>query len=112
MREPVVDPLDGLLAAHGRALTAAVGDWSLCAISRSGESWPAAKYHEGALVALRDVRRAAGDRPAAARRLLAEWRRPRARALEMGGDGVAYRAGGVDALGVYLDRVDASDGRP
>lgn len=99
------DPLEEALARHERALGEAAGDASLCALAKSGRSWPAVKYHEGAMVALREIRRSEGDRRKAASHMLDVWRRAQDEALAggMGGDWSAYRAGGIDALSAYLD---------
>lgn len=92
------------LERHRRALQEAAGTTAPCAIGRGGESWPAVKYHEGAVVALREVRRAADDPRARATRLLEVWTgaQREARSAGMGGDWTAYRAGGIDALVSYL----------
>ena len=47
-----------LLEAAAADLSEAAGDLSLCAISKSGESFPAAKYHEGRTAALSALVRA------------------------------------------------------
>lgn len=107
---PASDPgLAEALERHERALTeAAAAAGSLCAIARSGESWPAVKYHEGAVVALRAVRRAGSASRQTASHMLDVWRRAQAEARDAGmaGDWTAYRAGGIDALSAYLDGSD------
>ena len=95
--------LEQRLVAIERELTEAAGGASLCAISRSAGSVPAAKYLEGRMAAIRELRRAL-----AAGRSFAEvvderrdaWRSAFEQAVErsMGPDWHAYRAGGVDEL--------------
>lgn len=90
-------------AAIEQELTAVAGGASLCAISRSAGSVPMAKYLEGRIAALREVRRGVrAGRPLA--EVLPEigdrWRVELGRAEErsMGADWRAYRAGGVDEV--------------
>lgn len=106
-RAPDQDPIDvgraaveRLRAAAEADLAAAAGDLSLCAIGRSGRSFPGVKYHEGRTVALASIGRAMGggtgldgaiadvDREFGSLEALAaadpEWD--------------AYRQGGLDAL--------------
>ena len=106
-RAPDQDPIDvgraaveRLRAAAEADLAAAAGDLSLCAIGRSGRSFPGVKYHEGRTVALASIARAMGagtglhraiadvDREFVSLEALAaadpEWD--------------AYRQGGLDAL--------------
>lgn len=45
------------LAGAQQALQAVADNRSMCAIGRSGQSFPAAKYHEGAVIALTELRR-------------------------------------------------------
>lgn len=97
------DLLDQRLASVEQELAAVAGGASLCAISRSAGSVPGAKYLEGRMVAIREIRRAARTgRPLAA--VLDEsvdrWRSELARVdtQAMGSDWRAYRAGGVDEL--------------
>jgi hypothetical protein len=74
---------------------------SMCAIARSGRSFPAAKYHEGRLAAGTAVRRALRDHPdadAALARAREQWTRTSPRLLRSSADGRAYGAGGDDAL--------------
>ena len=82
-----------------RHLVEAVGG-SLCAIGKSGRSFPAAKYHEGAVAALAEAMRTDAtvhDLEA----LVARWRRP-AGVTADSPDWIAYREGGVDALEAVL----------
>jgi hypothetical protein len=93
-----------------RHLSALAGNASMCAIGRSGQSFPAAKYHEGRQAAaaqlLRSLRRAdPRDGVAeldAARR---QWTRMGADMSARGPDWVAYAAGGLDALSDIADVV-------
>ena len=107
-----------------RHLTALAGDASMCAIGRSGRSFPAAKYHEGRQAAAGQVRRllrrigadagqgavatalsgagAAGvgsdAESAALADVTSEWRQTLDDAASKGPDWVAYASGGMDAL--------------
>jgi hypothetical protein len=101
--DPVSVVLDRRLESIDLELAAASGGRSLCAISRSVGSVPAAKYLEGRRAAISELRRAVrAGRPFA--EVLAErtsaWRAEFARTIEssMGPDWRAYRAGGVDEL--------------
>jgi hypothetical protein len=89
-----------LRADATRHLTALAGDASMCAIGRSGRSFPAAKYHEGRQAAASEVRRALRRDPGA--HVLAGitdvWTTRADEASEKGPDWVAYFAGGLDAL--------------
>lgn len=49
--------LDALAKAAEADLAAAAGDLSLCVIGKSGQSFPAVKYHEGRASAISMVRR-------------------------------------------------------
>lgn len=84
------------------ALTALAGDASMCAIGRSGRSFPAAKYHEGRAAALGELRRTpqAGSRRtvAAATARWAEQAAAMAARGPLGPDWAAYFAGAQDAL--------------
>jgi hypothetical protein len=95
--ELVTDRVEHIAAARAAAfdaLTAAVGDASLCTVSR--ERLPAAKYHEGATAALGDaVRAARAGRP------LPEphaWGSQWERLMEHDRSWKAYVLGGRDAL--------------
>ncbi|MGB9374216.1 MAG: hypothetical protein WCA82_08670 [Jiangellales bacterium] len=85
-----------------RHLTALAGNASMCAIGRSGRSFPAAKYHEGRQSAAGDVRRALRRGPAGVDDVLADlrqrWQQTLADADAKGPDWVAYATGGLDAL--------------
>ena len=91
-------------------LAAVVGDTSLCAISRSAGSVPAAKHLEGraaALMALRRALRRGEQLPGPLTTLLHEWRRALddVTARDAGADWRAYRAGGLDELKELADRL-------
>ena len=88
-----------------RHLTALAGDASMCAIGRSGRSFPAAKYHEGRQSGAGDVRRALRRAPADAAPADAvvadvrqRWQQTLDGAHAKGPDWVAYATGGLDAL--------------
>jgi hypothetical protein len=89
--------------AHRRAeaeqrLVEAVGaGGSLCAIGRGGGSFPAVKYHEGAVAALAEAARTVGDLDSLSR-LLQRWRESGSGATADAPDWIAYRTGGVEAL--------------
>lgn len=98
------------------ALALATGEASLCALSRAGAPHPAAKFHEGAVSALADVRRAVARQPgtgpadavAAAR---ARWE-DNATLAERGRDWAAYYAGGVEALDLLAEITAGSESSP
>jgi hypothetical protein len=82
-------------------LTLLAGTASMCALARSGRSFPAAKYHEGRQAAATQVLRDLRDGTAAAVALAARretWARTLTDAEGRGGDWVAYATGGLDAL--------------
>jgi hypothetical protein len=98
-----------------RHLAALAGDASMCAIGRSGRSFPAAKYHEGRQAASGQVRRLLRRGPsdtASAAAVLddvtSEWRQSLDDAASKGPDWVAYASGGLDALAELAEHV----GRP
>ena len=84
-------------------LSVLAGGASLCAIGRSGESFPAVKYHEGRMAAFREamrvLERSGGRLDIEA--LRDTWTVQRRNAPP--GDWAAYRAGGADALVELLD---------
>jgi hypothetical protein len=103
-------------------LVAIMGGQSLCFLSRDGAPVPAAKYHEGAVAALGEARRAVEavvDGPAgedAARAALLDVRaRWRAQSRSIGRTGpswTGYLTGGLDALQQMIDHdggIDALD---
>ena len=96
--------IEDLLAEANRDLTHAVGDSSLCAVSKTGGRVDAVKYLEGRTSALREVRR---EGPDALTRVESEWRSQLDRVLEteMGPDWLAYRAGGADVLAELLSNL-------
>lgn len=91
-----------------RHLTALAGDASMCAIGRSGRSFPAAKYHEGRQAAASQLRRAllrldtdeqsADAADAAVDAVRSQWQKTLTDAERKGPDWVAYASGGLDAL--------------
>lgn len=108
--------LERHLAEARRALQAVAGDRSMCAIGRSGQSFPAAKYHEGAVSALTELRRLLRQRQAqgemvdvasAAARVADTWRGRAESRVAAGPDWRAYFAGGVEALAA----LETSSGR-
>ena len=90
-----------------RHLTSLAGDASMCAIGRSGRSFPAAKYHEGRQAAAGQCRRLlhqAGvdvdfdQGVAIVVGISSEWQRMLDDTAAKGPDWVAYASGGLDAL--------------
>lgn len=103
-------------------LVAIAGGQSLCSLSRDGATVPAAKYHEGAVAALGESRRAVEavvdgpDGEHAARAALLDVRaRWRAQSRSIGRTGpswTGYLTGGLDALQQMIDHdggIDALD---
>lgn len=115
--EPALAGLDIVESRFARLqeeLAVAAGDASLCAISRTAGSVPAAKHLEGRLAALMALRRSLrrGDRlEAALVEQLDAWRRALddVAAREAGPDWRAYRAGGVDELEELADRLSDAE---
>ena len=98
---PATDLLERATALRQDAvhhLTLLAGDASMCAIGRSGRSFPAAKYHEGRQAAASQVRRALRTTPTpdVLDGLRHEWQQTLDSAR--GQDWVAYATGGLDAL--------------
>ena len=90
-----------------RALTALAGNQALCAIARTGQSFPAAKFHEGAVSALAQVRRARRRADPASVAVLAAtvaagWREQAGRMIGAGPDWQAHLAGGAEAVEALL----------
>jgi hypothetical protein len=90
--------------AHLQALA---GDAGLCSISRSGQAFPSAKYHEGRLAAAAQVRRLSAGVTLDA--LRAEWTAVRNAAASRGSDWQAYAYGGLDALDEIEAPTDPAD---
>ncbi len=87
---------------------------SMCAIARSGRSFPAAKYHEGRLAAgtaLRRALREGADPHVALAAARERWTRTSPPLLRSTPDGQAYGAGGDDAL-AELAALVVTDGTP
>ena len=89
-------------------LAAVAGHTSLCVLSRSGTSYPAAKYHEGAVSALAEVRRALTQSPTPelpAARVIAireAWTVRSSGTLGAAPGWHAYYRGGIEALDQLL----------
>jgi len=90
-----------------RHLTALAGDASMCAIGRSGRSFPAAKYHEGRQAAAGQLLRLLRQEPSnledarhdeIIERVTSQWRRVLDDAATKGPDWAAYASGGLDAV--------------
>lgn len=93
-------------------LTALAGNASMCAIGRSGRSFPAAKYHEGRQSAASQLRRAlsrlddsagADERGKAVAGVRQTWQQTLTSAEQKGPDWVAYATGGLDAITEVTD---------
>ncbi|HEX6917857.1 MAG TPA: hypothetical protein VF140_07235 [Phycicoccus sp.] len=87
---------------------------SLCAIARSGRSFPAGRYHEGRMAAATLVIRARGSEPdadAALARATDAWAHasPAARRVDPGWQ--AYGEGGDDVLGELAEAASRPTGR-
>ena len=100
----------------GQALAGLVEGRSMCAIGRSGRSFPAAKYHEGATSAPAQLRhglkRRAGhgeapDVSVLARTAAADWRERADRPATAGPHWHAYLAGGAEALEALAEELDS-----
>lgn len=105
----VLPELDQRLALVMPQLTAASGGASLCMISRSTGPVEGAKYLEGRMALLTELRRAARTSPdspfgVVADPIARQWRSDLALQRERGAakGWVAYRAGGVDELDELL----------
>ncbi|MFC6238878.1 hypothetical protein [Longivirga aurantiaca] len=101
--------LDSLLEEAATALGCLAGGAAVCAFSRAGVPVPGITYAEGRWAALRDVQRATSYGAAvetASAAALVTWEAELESAVARGAgcDWVAYRTGGVDALGALLDR--------
>jgi len=103
-------------------LVAIAGGQSLCSLSRDGATVPAAKYHEGAVAALGEARRAVeavvdgpdGEHAASAALLdvRARWRAQSHSIGRTGPSWTGYLTGGLDALQQMIDNdggIDALD---
>lgn len=92
-----------------RAWAAAVGGQSACALAKSGQSHPAAKFHEGAAAALAGLARALradrGDPRAMVEQAQAAWTEQNAAQAARSRDWAAYEAGGAEALAGALSAV-------
>lgn len=99
-----------------RHLTLLAGDASMCAIGRSGRSFPAAKYHEGRQSAAGQVRRLAQDADQddeeGLARLRQQWNQTLVDAEAKGRDWVAYATGGLDALAELADPATSAEHAP
>lgn len=106
--------LDRRVAHAEQALARIAGGRSMCEIGRSGQSFPAAKFHEGVVSALAEVRRRveqdeAADVGSAARAAAEDWR-TRAEGISVTGpDWSAYLAGGTQALNELVAELGGSD---
>ncbi len=94
------------------ALADATGDTSVCALSRAGTAHPAAKYHEGAVSALAEVRRTVTQQPGTSSAVAVAFARARwednATLAERGRNWAAYFAGGVEALDLLAEMAASS----
>lgn len=112
-RELLVESIRARESAALGDLGAAAGGRSLCSLSRAGASVPTVKYHEGAVAALADARRAVqagADGPHAVRtdradllEVRAQWRAQSETVGRAGPAWAGYLAGGLDALDQMVD---------
>ena len=105
-----VDDIEARLSKVMAELTSVAAGSSLCMISRSTGPVDGAKYLEGRMAALSELKRAARRRPGAgladvASPIVRQWRSDLELQQERGArvGWVAYRAGGVDALTELLE---------
>ena len=82
------------------------GGASLCTMTRAGRSVPAAKYLEGRVAALMDLRRFSAQAATAWADVGSRWADDLERLVEQGAgaDWIAYAHGGVDATTEVLGR--------
>ena len=92
--------LDTLANAAEADLAAAAGDLSLCVIGKSGESFPAVKYHEGRASAISMVRRSLSTEESIEESVEGVTKRFHdiARLADGNDEWEAYRQGGLDML--------------
>ncbi len=87
-----------------RAWSDALGDSTACALTKSGRSFPAAKFHEGRVAALGEMLRGLRDDPPPGRvselisTLGESWEGRSQPGTNNGGEWASYRAGGLEAL--------------
>jgi len=108
MSTPTTDLLDALLEDAAVTLGRLAGGAAVCTFSRAGVPVPGIKYAEGRWAALREVQRATSRGAAletASATALVTWgaQLESAVARAAGRDWVAYRTGGVDALGLLIE---------
>lgn len=108
MSRPTTGNLDSLLEEAALTLGRLAGGAAVCTFSRAGVPVPGIKYAEGRWAALREVQRATSkgaELGTTAEVALSHWEAELASAVTRaaGRDWVAYRTGGVDALGALLD---------
>ena len=100
--------LDSLLEESAVTLSRLAGGAAVCTFSRAGVPVPGIKYAEGRWAALREVQRATSqgaDLGTTAQAALSRWESELESvvARAAGRDWVAYRTGGVDALGLLIE---------
>jgi hypothetical protein len=97
--------LDRLIEAAMAGLDAAAGGGAVCAFTKAGTPVPGIKHHEGRWAALNEVarrcRRDPQDPATAALQISEDWSADLERLTQRdaGPDWIAYRTGGLDALG-------------
>ena len=104
------DLVDRVIEAAERRLKDAAGDQSLCAIGRSGRSYPAVKYHEGAVATLVSVRSKlkAGTTLAGALDAARSGLARLGHLAQQSPDWAAYQAGGLEAIEGITDSSESS----
>lgn len=108
MSAPTTDLLNALLEDAAATLGRLAGGAAVCTFSRAGVPVPGIKYAEGRWAALREVQRATSkgaDLGTIVQAALSHWEAELESvvARAAGRDWVAYRTGGVDALGTLLE---------
>ena len=102
MASDFLTELDERRSAALARMAAVTGEAGVCAVTKSGRAFPAAKFHEGAVAALGEVRRilnrSAGEPASVLGDVLGEWLERQVVADDRGADWQAYTAGGVEEL--------------
>jgi hypothetical protein len=100
--EDLLTDVEQRRSAALQRLAAVAGDTAVCAVTKSGQAFPAAKFHEGAVAALGEVRRSlrlsGGEAGPVVGAVLEEWLDRESVAADRGADWRAYTAGGVEEL--------------
>lgn len=101
--DAIVAAIERLRPAAEAELAAAAGDRSLCAIAKSGRSFPAVKYLEGRVAALGELHRSAADGALDLGEARMRWEGLGALAARSD-DWLAYQQGGLDLIDQLVSR--------